>query len=416
MHSSLLSLRSLAISFIVLSLVQGHSWVEELVVIGPDGVFIGEPGYARGNVRRNAPGFSDPTMVNLIPPNGRANQVLDSDLMCRASQATPNQSAGSPALKAAPGSMIALRYQENGHVTLPQNTPGKADNRGSVYIYGTTDPQPSDTLLKIHHVWTADGSGGDKRGKLLATQSFDDGQCYQINGGAISKQRQAQFAHPTSPLMGADLWCQNDIKLPAEAVAGKLYTLYWVWDWPTAANVDAGLPKGKAEIYTTCMDVDVTDAVPAAPSSSNKIALVSHEQAAAPAAPQGKDIANAAIPSLVSQMQQPTSSGSGSGSSAPATTSSSLSTTSSSLLSSSSTSVPSTCACTATATATATVTVTTTATAVLYPIGTCIPPAAAHTTTSTTTMALSRRAVQATPEPETDDTALAGVRSARFRM
>ena len=199
-------------------------------------------------------------MVNLIPPNGRANQILPTDMMCRSSQQNLVQTDGSPRLKAPAGSFVALRYQENGHVTLPENQPGKAPNRGTVYIYGTTQPKPDDTLLSIHKVWNSDGSGGDKRGVLLASQPYDDGQCYQVNGGKISTTRQAEFKHTASQLMGEDLWCQNDVKIPSDAPSGKPYTLYWVWDWPTAPGADPGLPKGKEETYTTCMDVDVTAA------------------------------------------------------------------------------------------------------------------------------------------------------------
>lgn len=201
-------------------------------------------------------------MVNLIPPNGRpnGNDILKTDMLCKDTQRTTDQTEGSPRLKAAAGSFVALRYQENGHVTLPQNQPGKPANRGNVYIYGTTEPKPDETLLSIHKVWNSDGSGGDKRGVLLATQAFDDAQCYQVNGGQISTSRQTGFKHAANKLMGADLWCQNDIKIPSDAPAGKPYTLYWVWDWPTAPGADPGLPKGKAEIYTTCMDVDITPA------------------------------------------------------------------------------------------------------------------------------------------------------------
>lgn len=238
------------------SLTSAHTWIEQMMVIAPNGSMVGSPGYARGNVLRSDPGFSDPTMVNLIPPNGRTiNTILDSDLMCKSTQTTESQTNNSPRLQAAPGSSIALRYQENGHVTLPENQPGKPDNRGTVYVYGTTSPSPTDSLLGIHRVWTADGSGGDKRGVLLSTQNFDDGQCYQVNGGPISAQRQAQFAHVATPLMGGDLWCQQDIALPTEA--SGTYTLYWVWDWPTLPGT-AGFPDGKQEIYTTCMDVDVS--------------------------------------------------------------------------------------------------------------------------------------------------------------
>lgn len=199
-------------------------------------------------------------MTNLIPPNGGPNQISPTDKMCKSTQQNMVQTDGSPRLKAPAGSFVALRYQENGHVTLPDTQPGKAPNRGTVYVYGTTQPKPDDTLLSIHKVWNSDGSGGDKRGVLLASQPYDDGQCYQVNGGKISTTRQAEFKHTANQLMGGDLWCQNDIKIPSDAPAGKPYTLYWVWDWPTAPGADPGLPKGKEEIYTTCMDIDVTAA------------------------------------------------------------------------------------------------------------------------------------------------------------
>jgi hypothetical protein len=42
----------------------------------------------------------------------------------------------SPMLQAAPGYLVRLRYQENGHVTLPSITPEK-QSPGQVYVYGT---------------------------------------------------------------------------------------------------------------------------------------------------------------------------------------------------------------------------------------------------------------------------------------
>lgn len=156
---------------------------------------------------RTVPGFGDDQMVNLIPPNGRAagNIIFATDLMCRSSQSKGNQTPNSPALTASPGDMIALRYQENGHVTEPFNQPDKPENRGTVYIYGTAEASDSDTLLSIHDVWNSEGTGGDKRGKLLSTQNFDDGQCYQINTSNISEARQEEFPHTADLLIGADL-------------------------------------------------------------------------------------------------------------------------------------------------------------------------------------------------------------------
>jgi hypothetical protein len=236
-----------------------------MVSIAPNGSFVGAPGYARGNVLRTSPQFQqtgDPLMVNLLPPASQGTTILPTDDMCKSSQQQQSQTSGSPRLSAAAGSMIALEYQENGHVTLPQNQPGKpSPSRGTVYIYGTTQPKTDEKFLDVFMVWNANGTGGDERGKLLAAMPFDDGRCYQVNGGSISTTRQADLKFQADPVTGTNLWCQNDIMLPTNAPTGQPYTLYWVWDWPTQAGVDPNLPNGKPEIYTTCMDVDITGGV-----------------------------------------------------------------------------------------------------------------------------------------------------------
>src|SRR5436190_1638040 len=227
-HALFRKITSMALLSCLLVTVAGHSWVEQLTVIAPNGTFVGKPGYPRGNVLRTDPSFSDTIMTNLIPPNGRPSGagILKGDKMCKDNQLTQTQTKGSPRLRAEPGDAVALRYQENGHVTLPQNQPGKPSNRGYVFVYGTSDPQPNDSLLSIHKVWNAEGSGGDRRGILLSVQNFDDGRCYQINGDSISKQRQTEFPHEANQLMGADMWCQQDIALPHDAPVGKPFTLY----------------------------------------------------------------------------------------------------------------------------------------------------------------------------------------------
>jgi hypothetical protein len=285
----------LAILFIGLTtFTNAHTWIEQLTVIAPNGTFVGAPGYARGNVLRTSPNFNDANMTNLIPPNGRStgNEILSTDLMCMSSQQEQVQTDGSPRLQAAAGDAIALRYQEDGHVTLPDNQPGKPANRGTVFVYGTTQPNSSDTLLGIHKVWNADQTGGDMRGVLLSSQNFDDGQCYQINSGNISQQRQQQFPHTANALMGADLWCQHDIQLPANAPSGQPYTLYWVWDWPTTPGVDPNVPDGKQELYTTCIDVDISGDGISGMTSSGFIA--------------GQDFNSAAVSSEFAQPSNPT--------------------------------------------------------------------------------------------------------------
>ena len=295
-----------------------HTWVEQMRVIAPNGTFTTDaPGYARSNAKR-LPGVDpDKAMVHLLPPNGTPVDVGISpkDPMCMPSQQQQTQSGDSPRLQAAAGDMVALRYQENGHVTLPDTNPGKAPNRGTVYIYGTTQPSTNENFLDVFKQWNADGTGGNKKGKLLATQNFDDGQCYQMNGGAISAARQQKFPHKADQLMGQDLWCQNDITLPKDLPTGKPYTLYWVWDWATSAGADPSLPKGKAQTYTTCMDVDITS------KNSNGNSNVAIKMV------QNQDINNAAIGAYVSALAAGNANnlatpsqtaGSGSGGSVPA--------------------------------------------------------------------------------------------------
>lgn len=278
--------QALGVLLTLVTLANAHSWVEQLSLIAPNGTFVGTPGYARGNYLRTAPGFSDLTMTYLIPPNDRANVtlILPTDKLCKNTQQDQKQTDGSPRLQASAGAAIALRYQENGHVTLPQNQPGKPKNRGTVYVYGTTHPKIGETLLDVHGAWNENGTGGDGRGVLLSKENFDDGRCYQINTGHISEYRQEKYPHQANQLMGADLWCQQDIRLPSTAPSGKLYTLYWVWDWPTAPGVDPTYPQGKQEIYTTCMDVDVVG-------TNANLAQAKDDYA------RGQDLNRAAIPS-----------------------------------------------------------------------------------------------------------------------
>lgn len=309
-----------------------HSWVQQMSVFSPSTLlFVGKYGYARSNYNQTLPGFTDLDMVHILPTGGAptleqraldmrqaapsiadnitANTadpvtavdtmgILPTDPMCKKLQQNPTQIAGSPRLQAVAGDMIALQYQENGHVTLPANQPGKQPNRGTVYIYGTTQPKFPEIFLDVFLKWNSDGTGGDKRGKLLGSRNFDDGRCYQQNQGEISSQRQKLYPK-IADATGSNLWCQNDIQIPADAPSGKPYTIYWVWDWPTLPGGDPGLPKGKAEIYTTCMDVDIT--------TGTKVARDLEVRAAPASAPGPSQIASMAIAAQVSQIMSPPS-------------------------------------------------------------------------------------------------------------
>ncbi|OAX81690.1 hypothetical protein ACJ72_03968 [Emergomyces africanus] len=287
-------------------IVAGHSWVDELTVIAKNGTFTGAPGYPRGYVSRDKSGFSDLMMQYLLPlpPGSRTNQpppgppkILPTDNICKDTQTKQVQTDGKPRLKAPPGSPIALRYQENGHVTLPSNTPGKPDNRGTVYVYGTTDPKPDDKFISIHKVWNKDGTGGDRRGMLLSVQDYDDGRCYQINDQNISMERQKEFPHTATAPQGQNLWCQHDLALPKNVPEGKPYTLYWVWDWPTIPDEKKGI-AALDEVYTTCIDVDITP--------TSKLKLAAKVVPPTLQFAEGQDLGFAAIPSQFENLRAPT--------------------------------------------------------------------------------------------------------------
>ena len=266
-------------AMVILALVShglAHSNVERLMRIAPNGTMVGKEGFPRGFINRESKDYSDGAVGWLIPPNGRSDGKIihANDTVASPSQQTANYTDELPMLVASPGDIVALQYQENGHVTLPQNQANKPANRGTIYIYGTTDLAPGAPLLDILYQWTADGTGGNGKGRLLATRNFDDGQCYQINDGDISKSRVAEFAKEAETPMGANLWCQSDVALPSDLVVGKAFTLIWIWDWPTMDRPDVKFPPSSApgaalgpngekvitpEIYTTVMDVQIVD-------------------------------------------------------------------------------------------------------------------------------------------------------------
>jgi hypothetical protein len=237
--------------------VLAHTWNEQLTVI-ENGLFNGSNGYPRGYVSRSTAGFRDDTMTYLLPPlaSGRT-RINGSDLLCAPTQRSANQTDNYPRLTASPGAHVAIKYLENGHVTLPENQPGKPSGAGTVYIFGTSETNENELLMDVLQ-WTRDGTGGSKQGRLLTAQNFDDGRCYQINGGNISIARQENFPNPAEGQPGSvhEQWCETDVVIPTNVTVDSTYTLYWVWQWPTAPG-SPRLPDGKDEYYTTCSDVDI---------------------------------------------------------------------------------------------------------------------------------------------------------------
>ncbi|KAJ4164412.1 hypothetical protein LMH87_006088 [Akanthomyces muscarius] len=211
------------------TLTTAHSWVEEVYRIAPNGTLVGDAGYPRGWVARTStdPLWKDAIPQWLLPLSGQSAYSGEEKLNKYDFVADPKFAM----LQAAPGDHISLIHLENGHTTLPQNQPKKPHNRGTIFLYGTDQPKPQERLFDVHLVWNRDGTGGDKRGRLLATRNYDDGQCYQPNPGEISTQRAKELA-AEGAVHDRELRCQSDIQLPADLKPGSTYTIYWYWDWP----------------------------------------------------------------------------------------------------------------------------------------------------------------------------------------
>ncbi|TGJ87550.1 hypothetical protein E0Z10_g1205 [Xylaria hypoxylon] len=215
-----------------------HTWVEFIYQISSTGTFTGKPGYPIGYIPR-LQGVSDDVHQNKILDTSK-NPVICKPL-------SSGDAKQYPPLQAAAGDYIALQYQENGHVTQPDLTP-RPYRGGNVYVYGTTQHQDSDGINDVLNSWTADGKGGNKKGKLLATHYFDDGQCFQdAPGNSIAQERKAKY--------GVDqLSCQTDLQLPADLPSDGTYTLMWVWDWPLIISDSQNV----TEIYTSCAQINLS--------------------------------------------------------------------------------------------------------------------------------------------------------------
>ncbi|KAK5122571.1 hypothetical protein LTR85_003834 [Meristemomyces frigidus] len=247
----------LALAALTLSpLTAAHSWIEEFQVIDTNGSYIGDRGYPRGYVSRSDGSFNGFSMLHLVPEAGV--RINSTDPLCHPWQQTSNYSNPAfPKLQVQPGGYVAMKYEENGHVTLPWNQLGKPEVAGTVFVYGTTQPSDTEKIADVL-AWTTDGTGGNGKGFLMTAQNFDDGRCHQLNCGNISTVRQILFpAHVADqPTSSVEQWCETDLQIPASQPLGTL-TTYWVWQWPTSANADCTYPDGKDEYYTTCADFEI---------------------------------------------------------------------------------------------------------------------------------------------------------------
>ncbi|KAI0160731.1 hypothetical protein GGR57DRAFT_391184 [Xylariaceae sp. FL1272] len=217
-----------------------HSYVEDLYLLDDKGAFTGKPGYAIGWVSRTTPGFGDAVVQNKIidtagnPPVCKSLSLSNTDLY--------------PPLTASAGDYIAMQYQENGHVSQPDLTK-RPYRSGNVYVYGTLEHQDSDGINDVLNSWNAEGTGGNKKGKLIASHYYDDDQCYQNNPATEVWQTRSKKNGGLS-----ELWCQTDIQLPTDLPDSGTYTLMWVWDWPNIIDDT----HNSTEIYTSCAQINLS--------------------------------------------------------------------------------------------------------------------------------------------------------------
>lgn len=260
------SMRTLVLSMLC-SIAGAHSWIEELSNVGLDGSYFAEYDYPRAFVDKGVAGFNQNANEWQLPTPGQ-RLLKTGDPLCHPEQRNPHPSTNFPRLKSVPGGTVAMRYAEGGHVTMDGGGVGlygKPKHGGTAFVFRTRQ-QNLEQAMNAALEWTRDGTGGDRRGRLLASQNFDDGRCYENNNTPLANLRRSQISASLSGQAGSEkeLLCETDVQLPPDLEAGKPYTLYWVWQWPTAPGKDPNDLEGKDEYYTSCIDVDIVRDIPVA--------------------------------------------------------------------------------------------------------------------------------------------------------
>jgi hypothetical protein len=221
--------------------VNAHTWVEAIRRISSTGTYVGEPGYPMGHMNRTDSGFSD-TNVQI-----KIDDVTDNPPVCGTIGTKGYTNSAYPPLTASPGEFLALQYAENGHVSFPDLTP-RGFRGGNVMIYATSEDVTDIGINDVLYQWNAEGTGGNQKGKLLASHFFDDGQCYENpDASPIRAERATKYGFTS-------LLCQGTAQLPSDLATSGTTNLLWVWDWPQNPNI-AG--KNTTEIYTSCMTINL---------------------------------------------------------------------------------------------------------------------------------------------------------------
>lgn len=222
--------------------VNAHTWVEMIRRISSTGAYVGDIGYPMGHANRTDSGFSDSAVQIKI------DDVTSNPPACGTIGVKGYTNSEYPPLTASPGEFLALQYAENGHVSFPDQTP-RGYLGGNVMIYGTDEDISDIGINDVLYQWNAEGTGGNQKGKLLASHFFDDGQCFENpNASPIRAQRAAKYPGVTN------LLCQGTVQLPSNLSTSGSTNLMWIWDWGQNPNI-AG--KNTTEIYTSCMTINL---------------------------------------------------------------------------------------------------------------------------------------------------------------
>lgn len=97
-----------------------HTWIEQAQVIGANGSYVGDYGYARGFVDRadfRFDGYANKWQTPDPRLDVGVTRMDKTMLMCHPSQRIANYSSDYPRLQVVAGDFVALKYLENGHVT-----------------------------------------------------------------------------------------------------------------------------------------------------------------------------------------------------------------------------------------------------------------------------------------------------------
>lgn len=215
----------LSLVFSSLTIVNAHTWVDNIKVTGGTGPIDGSLGFIRGYI-----GHSDAASSYRID---KPQQSAYKDNQRQPNQPDPKFQR----LKASPGSEITAEWHENGHTTndTPENNAPGYDP-GKVYMYGTTlQPSPD---LTLEQIWTWKGDSS-LEGRYLGSFNYDDGMCAEE--GSQGKPR----AIPRWAAGGGGP-CKGKFNLPQDLPPGKPYTVFWVW------NFSGKVPGGQHfEVYSS---------------------------------------------------------------------------------------------------------------------------------------------------------------------